>query len=81
MRETQIPEEYVTLVRVLVEDSQLKEWFGALASLPENRRYSELGRIASMFRNDGQDNLADMIMSLYESRIYTMIKEVADAHG
>lgn len=78
MHEFQIPEEYVTLVRVLTEDRELKVWFDTLVSLPANRRNSELGRVAIKFRNAGQEGLARVVDSLNDESIYQIIKKVTD---
>lgn len=79
MNDKQIPEEYVTLVQVLAKDPGLRAWFESLAVFPENRRRSELGRVAVKFRSAGQEALARLIQSLNEEPIYRMVKEVMDA--
>lgn len=79
MSDNSVPEEYVTLVQVLADDPRLRAWFDSLAAFPENRRKSELGRVAVQFRDAGQEALARLVQSLNEEPIYRMVKEVTDA--
>lgn len=51
-------------------------WFESLRSLPENRRHSDLGRVAARFRRDGQEErLARLVESLNRAEIYNGVQK------
>jgi hypothetical protein len=64
-------EEFVTMLRVLIEDEDLKRWFLSLKPMPANLRHSMLGAMIEEMKTNGEDaELIAAIALLIDPAVY-----------
>ena len=70
-----LPEELVTLTRVLGEDGPLLDWFLRLENLSDNLRFLEISKLTARMKAEGDDpTLVTAIAFLRDSQIYRSVR-------
>ncbi len=66
MEQKKIPDEYISIIQVVSEDKNLKNWIIDLENSPENLRFSELKKITANMRNNDED---EVLIAFFEELI------------
>lgn len=74
MKKTEIPEDLIRFVQVLMEDEKLKVWFMSLENMPKNLRLSELHKMTIKMKSGNVDpTIISLVEALMETDIYEAI--------
>jgi len=76
MTSTKIPDEFISIIQVINEDENLKDWLRGLENLPDNLRFMELHKIGLKMRKKNEDKAFVRFMeSLKNKSFYNAVLE------
>ena len=83
MKKESLPEELVTLTRVLGDDGHLLDWFLHLENLSDNQHFLEISQLTIRMKAGGEDlTLISAITLLRDPQIYRSLRiTVRDCYG
>ena len=72
-----LQDDFVQFIQVLLDDENMQRWFISLGSMPENARTIELRNMAvKMAQANEDENIIKMVATLAKTKVYDSIRAV-----
>ena len=72
-----LQDEFVQFIQMLLDDEKMQEWFMSLSTLSENSRTIELRNMAvKMSQSNEDENIVKLVASLSNTEVFDSIRAV-----